>query len=377
MVDRDTAGRLVWAFVAAGLFVVGAPAVVRAQPGAESASERGTLPAPPAGYHEEQRRDVLWVYPGPARSEVADLQGTYDTAWPRITADLGGGIDDSLVIRIGRNPTEMRALAPRGYPPPAYATGVAYPAAGIVLLTLTAPETWERPPLDQVLTHELSHIALGRAIGQRPVPRWFAEGLAIGHADEFSISRTRVLWQAVVTHELLPLRELDSRFPQHPRQVGVAYAEAESLVAYLLRGKGNAKRFSHLIEGLRRGKPFEAALVGAYGLSTEALEQQWRAWLHERFQVWPLVLGGGTLWVLVSILLLFAWARYKRRSRAKLARWQEEEDAVDHAEEAADRRIAELEEAERVVVYVSGEPAQGREPGVPTVHHEGRNHTLH
>ena len=69
-------------------------------------------------------------------------------------------------------------------PPPAYAVGVAYPALGLVLLTLSAPDTWERPDLDRVFIHELAHVATHRAAGGNGVPRWLDEGIAIHVAGE-------------------------------------------------------------------------------------------------------------------------------------------------------------------------------------------------
>ncbi|MFW6050216.1 MAG: peptidase MA family metallohydrolase [Myxococcota bacterium] len=356
--------------------LLGVPSPSAAHETGEPHAHGPTLPPPPEGYREDRRGEVLWVYPASAEGTVRDLQAAYAEAWPRITRDLGGGIDPTLVVRIGRNPEEMHALAPEGHPPPEYATGVAYPF-GVVLLTLTAPETWVRPDLDKVLAHELSHVALRRAVGGEPLPRWFVEGLAVHHADEYSLARTRVLWQATVQRRLLPLRELDRRFPHHPREVSVAYAQATSLVSYLLEEADDHARLARLVRRLRAGESFEAALADAYGLSLEALEHEWRGWIGHRFRTLPLVLGGGTLWVLASLLLFVAYGRYKQRARRKLARWEQEEAAVDRAERAADDRLAETEDDERVVVYVSGDPPQGREPEVPTVRHDGRTHTLH
>ncbi|MFW5924637.1 MAG: peptidase MA family metallohydrolase [Myxococcota bacterium] len=360
--------------MAAGLVMLAGTAPSRAHDTSRPHVHGAELPTPPEGYREELRGDVLWVYPDQARRDVRELQGTYDEAWAGITDALGDDIDPRLVIRIGRNPDEMRTLAPVGHPPPAYATGVAYPF-GAILLTLTAPETWERPALEKVLAHELSHVALRRAVAGRSLPRWFVEGLAIHHAGEYSIARTRVLWQATLQDRLLSLGELDRRFPHHPQEVGVAYAQAASLTAFLVDEAGGEEELAHLVEGLREGSNFETALADAYGLSMGALEDEWLRWVRKRFRTWPLLLGGGTLWVLISLLLFVAYGRYKHRSKKKLQKWADEEAAVDRAEQAAQDRLAKLEEDD--VIYVSPDPPQGRESEVPTVQHEGRQHTLH
>lgn len=154
--------------------------------------ERDALPPLPAGYVTRDDQGVRWDLPEEARAgEIVDqLQDIVRVEWPRIERELGVDIEDDLVIRVARSPDEMRALAPADAPPPAYAVGVAYPASGLVLLTLSAPETWERPDLAHVIVHELSHVALHRAVGGRPVPRWLTEGVAIHQARERSFERT-------------------------------------------------------------------------------------------------------------------------------------------------------------------------------------------
>lgn len=334
------------------------------------------LPPPPEGYREELQGSVLWVFPEQARAAVNELQAAQAEAWSEVARQLGGNIDDAMVIRVGRNPEEMRALAPVGHPPPSYATGVAYPF-GLILLTLTAPETWERPAVEKVLTHELSHVALRRAVEGRSLPRWFVEGLAIHHADENSLERIRQLWQATIQGRLIPIDELDRGFPHHPREVGTAYAQAASLVTFLLDDEEDGQRFAALIDGLRRGERFEAALYDAYDLTLEGLEHEWLASVRNRFRTWPLILGGSTLWVLISLLVFVAYGRRKQRAKAKLQKWADEEAELDRVEDVAHRRLAELEEEGRVVVHTPDEQVRRREPEVPTVHHEGRNHTLH
>src|SRR5690606_2718517 len=118
--------------------------------------------------------DVVWEYHERTEAIARELIEVHREAWPRIAEELGGVVDGSLVVRIARSPEEMAALAPIGQPPPPYASGVAYPRRGLVLLTLTAPETWQRPDVDRVLVHELSHVALHRAVNGHPIPRWFS-----------------------------------------------------------------------------------------------------------------------------------------------------------------------------------------------------------
>jgi hypothetical protein len=334
------------------------------------------LPAPPGDYLEERQGEVQWVFPAAAYGTVADLQETLTTSWSAIVRDLGGHIPSELTVRVGRNSDEMRALAPAGRQPPRYAAGVAYPDLGLILLTLTSPDTGKRPDVATVLVHELSHIALHRAVQGNPMPRWFVEGLAIHHAAESSLARTRVLWEATVQDRLIPLSELDRRFPSHHAEVNIAYAQATSLVTYLLNEDGGPERFRQLVAQLREGTAFEAGLLQSYGVSLQGLERAWRAELRQRYRTLPLLFGGGTLWVLITLLMFVAYGRYKRRASKKLARWAAEEAAADRAENAIVQKLAPRPQAP-AAVPPPPPPPQARDGEIPTVRWEGRNHTLH
>ncbi|MBX3251640.1 MAG: hypothetical protein KF901_30970 [Myxococcales bacterium] len=400
-VTRRLAARLALALLFFGALTVGA----RASAQGDFVFGGGRLPEPPAGYAEREEGSVRWTYPESARASLDRLRETLAREWPRLAADLGQEVDDTLVVRLARNPDEMRALAPRGAPPPPYAAGVAYPHLGVILLTLTAPETWTPPELEEVFTHELSHVALRRAVTpddetHRALPRWFVEGVAIHHADERSLARFQALWNAHLQETLVPLDELDARFPERVHEVSVAYAQAADVVSFLRREDPDGTRFRKLIRRLRAGDAFDDALLDAYALTPTQLEREWQAALADRMGTLPMVLGGTTFWVLAAGLLVWAWRKRKGQARRRLATMAAEEkahdDAVDRMTAAIDARLAaaaadanrgedatsprgrsEVDDDEAVRLLVSGDPPQGRERGVPTVEHDGREHTLH
>ncbi len=209
------------------------------------------LPAPPPGFVTERRGQVEWVYPARAREEALGLMRAYDKEWPRIVEELGGDVDARLVVRIGKDPQEMERLAPLNAPPPAYASGVAYPASGWILLTLSAPETWELPNLRLVFAHELSHIALHRAVNGVPLPRWFVEGVAINQSGERSFERVRTLWEANVSGNLVTMRALSRSFPSRAHEVNIAYAQSASFVAFMHDDTDHADRVPSVDLGQR------------------------------------------------------------------------------------------------------------------------------
>jgi hypothetical protein len=330
------------------------------------------LPPVPADFMLIDQGWLVLEFPSSVREKVEQAARDAQDFRQQAASDLGQPVLDHVLVRVGRDPQQMAELAPKGAPPPAYAAGVAYPSLRLVLLTLVAPDTWEAPDLAEVLRHELAHLALDEAVAGHHVPRWFDEGLAIHESGELGIKRLRVLWDATVSHRLLPLADLDHSFPADGSEVGVAYAESADVVRFLMRDDDRA-RFGSLVQRVRAGTSFERALDDAYDTDLRKLEYEWREDASHRFGMVPMLTGGGALWTLMAGLAIVAWAKRRRRAKEKLAAWAREEAEADAALAAA---------RERAVAAQGGEsdddaiPPHMR-PGVPVVEHEGRWYTLH
>lgn len=343
----------------------------------------------PADYVSERDGATHWTYPRAARSEIGDLRELTHDTWARFGRELGVYLAPELDIRIAVNAEHMRRLAPARRAPPPYATGVAYPGEGLILISLTEPESFLRPAVSRVLVHELAHVALHRAVLGKDVPRWLSEGYAIDRAGERSLARIRTLWDGALQGRLLGIRELSREFPEQPREVDLAYAQAADLVAYLLDRDEDGARFRGLLDRIRQGAGFEPAVLAAYGMDLSTLEQQWRVAIAARFGRWPTLLGGLTaVWALAALLLVVAYVRVRRRHQRTLLRWASEEAELDapHAPHAPAPALA-VPPPPPPQPPFSRTPAddvldawgdqQRRDPGVPTVVHDGRSYTLH
>jgi len=324
-----------------------------------------SLPATPDGYQTERIRSVTWTYPEAERGRVEALIETFDEHWAKLSNDFGVPIDDELVIRVARNPREMRAMAPVGHPPPEYATGVAYSRWGVILLTMSAPQSWEPPDLQVVLVHELSHVALNRAVLGNPVPRWFNEGVAIHQSEVRLLPRMESLLRAAAQRSMLRLSELDDRFPDRPHEVNVAYAQSADVVGFLRRSNNDERRFHRLIQSLRNGETFDTALATGYGWTRIGLERQWRDSLRNRYRILPALFAGSTIWVAAAILVVFAYRRRRRYHHMKLQQmaYREELEALTAASQPPPALVPPADVA--------------TDAGVPIVEHDGESHTLH
>jgi hypothetical protein len=330
------------------------------------------LPALPPDF---ERIDDGWLtleFPKTVRDRVAPLTADADAFRARLAIELGQPVLDHVLVRIARDPEQMNALAPLGAPPPAYASGVAYPSMGVALLSLKAPHTWEATELVTLSRHELMHLALTDAIGGHRVPRWFDEGLAIHESGEQWSERLGTLWQATLGKTLLSFADLDRGFAADSSDVSVAYAESADVVRFLMRDDDRA-RFGSLVQRLRAGTPFDRAVSDAYDTDLRKLEYEWRTEVSRRFGLVPLLTGGGALWSLIVVLAAAAWVKRRRRAKAKLAQWEREEAEMDAAAVAAreqlDREKAIPAEDDDLPLHIRRE--------VPVVEHEGRWYILH
>jgi hypothetical protein len=329
-----------------------------------------SLPSPPDGYETQHIGSVVWTFPESERGRVAELIEDFEQRWAEVETDFGVTIDDQLVIRVARNPREMRAMAPVGAPPPDYATGVAYSRWGVILLTMSAPQTWEPHDLVVVLVHELSLFALYRAVLGYPVPRWFNEGVAIHQSEVRLLPRMESLLRAAAQRSMLRLSELDKHFPDHPHEVNIAYAQSADVVGFLRRSDNDERRFHRLVQSLRDGETFDTALSTGYGWTRVGLERQWRESLRTRYRILPALFAGSTIWVLAAFLVVFAYRKRRRYHHLKLQQ-------MEYREQLESMAVSQPPPAPLSTPAPASDVVKETGKAVPSVKHEGKSHTLH
>lgn len=285
-----------------------------------------SIPAVPASYATEQLGPLAVSYPRAMRPVFAEALARAASDARAVGVPVGLPELPRLSVRLVPDDQALRALSPPEMPPPAYASGVAYPTIGLALVSARAPSTGEATRVAQVLRHELSHLVWGAATGQAAGPRWFTEGLAVEQSGEQTFERFQSMAQASYTRGLAPWSQLDARFGGSAEQVDVAYAQGADIVGWLLRREGPG-RFAVLSEHLRGGTPFPEAMRAAFGRSPEGLEEAWREDVRNRFALAPLWAGSALLTIAFLVLMAVAAVRRWRRSSRTRARWAAEERA--------------------------------------------------
>lgn len=332
---RLTRGRRLGAValaLVASLWVALVTSVARAAPAAAPPDAPvASLAAPgiPDGWEVVREGPFRFVHPpgqGRAARTLAERsQEDLRTLVEYVGRDPGAPIS----IWLADSPERFRALQPGRAP--GWASGTAWPEPGWIFLD--AGSARSSGDLQQVFVHELAHVVLGRATGDRPVPRWLREGLAQFVAREYGPSTWATLADAALGGDVVPLSRLDVGFPAEPALARIAYAQSVDFVAWLLDrfGPGAVRA---MVRDLAAGNSPDDALRSATGSSLSELEARWREHL-QLTHGWVTVLGGGgAVWGFATVLFLLAGVRRTREKRRALKEMEAQE-----AREAEARRL--------------------------------------
>lgn len=271
------------------------------------------------------------------RAVVEELDDVCTTSVREIFSTLGQRIEGNktpISVRIVPSPADIADVAPKGTRPPPWSEAVAFPAHNLIVLSLRNHLGSPIPHLAEVLEHELSHFALRQALQDKPVPRWFSEGIAIHQSERSAFDRHWLVFLAARRNGLLQLNEID-QYPEAVGDVNLSYAQAADFLAWMLNENG----WFGIRSVLRRvaiGHPFDKSVEAVYGQSLRSMEMEWRSKLLNRWQWVTLLTSTGALWGGITLLFLTAYVAAKRRKKRKLARMKLEEDAVDRVITAID-----------------------------------------
>lgn len=137
-----------------------------------------------------------------------------------------------------------------------------------------------------VLRHELAHaftfdIVYGRRLDSivgrrqlRPLPTWFAEGLAEHLAVRGADPSRDVLLRDALAFDLVQPLDAASGWR--------AYKEGQSAFDFVAAAFG-AEKVAEIVRTVRRTRDVDAALERSLGLDPAEFDRRWRRWLRERY----------------------------------------------------------------------------------------------
>lgn len=214
-----------------------------------------------------------------------------------------------------------------------WAVGVALPFSDWLGLRQDPGMPYDLESLRRVLDHELVHVALAGLgePGYERLPRWMHEGLAQWCSGEAYFGEVLDLWVASRMEQLLPLRDLEDRFPIESSAASLAYQESASFVSFLAN-RADGRTISRFLGRIRQGESFEEAFVAAFGGSRVTLEEEWKSVVRKDASLLLRFLRENFFFVILALLsplLLVGLVRRGRRKRQLLRQWEQERSETE------------------------------------------------
>ncbi len=144
----------------------------------------------------------------------------------------------------------------------------------------------EKFNLGMTLWHELAHV-FHIQLSKAHVPRWFTEGLAeyetLSHKPEWSREHDPALYEALRTSRLPQVGSMTRAFTraEEMSDIATAYYASSQIMTMLVEKHGMAKQ-SQMLRAWGAGTPTPGVVKDVLGMSTEALDSQFRGWAKQR-----------------------------------------------------------------------------------------------
>jgi len=272
-----------------------------------------------------------WVMARPSPDLVIEAPPALAAVADEVRVIGGGDFSGALLLTglMGFSSPIRVVLVPKGSPvaqqTPAWVSGFAVGDSRTIVLF---PDRVSRYPDDSLRTlvhHEVAHVLVAEAARERPVPRWFNEGVATVAAREWGIEDRARYAAAVVGRGPRTADALDQGFAEGGRRVTRSYALSGAFVRWLRVEYGEFVT-ARILELLGRDLSFRGAFVRATGDTLERAEHRffvrealWHTWV-------PFLTSTGVLWAAITALAIVAIRRRRTKSAAMKERWQAEEE---------------------------------------------------
>jgi hypothetical protein len=253
-----------------------------------------------------------------------------------------------VLVAIAPDAAHFRAWA--GPAAPEWGAALAFPESRRVVMQGRGAGSDAGDP-QEVLRHELAHLALHERLGDRP-PRWFDEGYASVAAREWRREDVLAANLALAVRGAPSLDQLEASFSGGSVAAQSAYAlsyRAVMELAALDPERGLTLFFQYWPESAS----MDAAVRRAFGITLAGFEHDFQQRTRRRYGALALVADLSVVFVVMTILLMPFYVARRSRDRRRLA-------ALLAADAAAER------EGERALAALMAELGVGLpDPGTP------------
>jgi hypothetical protein len=138
--------------------------------------------------------------------------------------------------------------------------------------------------VDVILPHEITHLILHDFIGfDRPIPRFFDEGVAQLEQKDDSLSHIDIMAKLIVGGKIIPLQDLLAydllAHKNDAESVSIFYVESLYIVDFLIKTYGK-DAFKDMCRHLRDGDTFEQALKSSYYPTLDSMQTLQDKWFE-------------------------------------------------------------------------------------------------
>ncbi len=234
---------------------------------------------------------------------------------------MGVGYEGAARVRVFLPPSDEAFNRLTGGRIPDWGGGCAFPERGVIVIR-ASPEGSVR--VREVLRHELSHVFLRRALGEKKVPRWFDEGVAMRQSGEWRMEQTLKMARAVLLGRMVALDRIGEMLSFRSSKAQLAYVESYLAVLFLCElGGQDAPR--KLIRTMQSGSGFEEAFAQVAGMRTEDFSEAWVRYAKDRYNLVLVLLEGPWFWMGVSVFFLGIYLTKRILTRRVVRTWKMEE----------------------------------------------------
>lgn len=221
---------------------------------------------------EDEELAISWYDGGEGWGQ--EMFNTGKAALAQLEEELGAELTRQVRLVAFGNENDFRGAFP---PQQDWIGGQAFPDLGVTVQIIgDGEQNW----METVLFHELSHLVFAQATEGALVnpPSWLDEGLAMYNEPGEGRGSAGTVERAAEDNELLPFSRLQGNFGADGRAVGIAYAQSEMIVTYLINDCGQ-DGFQAMIDNLVADMTMDEALTAACGYDSLTLFTTWRATL--------------------------------------------------------------------------------------------------
>jgi len=252
-------------------------------------------------------------------ASAKSILNVLERVYPRMSHEIGCEIQESISVFLCNSREVYRYIVGKNFPK--WSTGVALPSSNFVVMQTFPTGT---DPI-KIAVHELTHILLDNAVHQKPIPRWFNEGLAVFYSDEKEFASSSLISKALLTNSIIPLTDIDEVLSFHTSKAQLAYQESYLAVIFLIEKYG-MEVIKKVVSALAAEETNDQAFLTSIGMDLWDFELEWYKYIKKKHRWHFLVDFESYLWIFVLLLFVAGFIIIRRRNRKTIERWEHEEE---------------------------------------------------